>query len=236
MFNKVTRMALSGMLAAGLLGAVATATWAQTTPPATTTAPAVTTTTNPQVLALRFQRVTWLAEGQALNLTGADVRADLVQAKIDAWAAAGKDVSALNTAMAAFDAAVVSATTQLASAQSIINARAGFDASGQVISTTLAQQTIQNASTALRTSQMTLRQGERTLWQALRTFVQANPDVASALQADGLLKDGLGGHDGMGGRDGMGGPGWHGGGRGGHGGYPFGGLFGPGQTTTPTTP
>lgn len=233
MFNKVTRMVLSGVLAAGLLGAVATATWAQTTPPATTTAPAAVTTTNPQLLALRFQRVTWLAEGQALHLQAAEVRADLVQAKIDEWAAAGKDVSALNTAMAAFDTAVVSATTQLDIAQGIIETRAGFDASGQVISTTLAQQTIQTASAALRTSQMTLRQGERALWQAIRAFVQANPDVASTLQADGLLKDGMGGRDGL---AGMGGPGGHGGGRGGHGGRPFGGLFGPGQTTPPTTP
>lgn len=240
MFQKFTRLVLSGALAAGLLGTAASAAWAQTTPPATTPATQASTTPNPQLLALRFQRVAWLAEGQALHLQAAEVRADLVQAKIDEWAAAGKDVSALNTAMAAFDTAMVSATTQLDTAQGIIETRAGFDASGQVISTTLAQQTIQTASAALRTSHMTLRQGERALRQAIRAFVQANPDVASTLQADGLLKDGMGG-----GRDGMGGPGGMGGGRdgmggfggrGGHGGRPFGGLFGPGQNTPPTTP
>lgn len=230
MFNKAIRMLLGGALAVGLLGTAASAVWAQTvTPPAATTT--TVTTTNPQVLALRFQRVAWMADGQKLSLQAADLRADLVQTKIDEWATAGKDVSALNTAMTAFNTAVVSATAQLAEAQSIINARAGFDASGQVISVTLAQQTIQNASAALRTSQLTLRQGEHTLRQAVRAFVQANPDVASALQADGMW-----GRDGLGGRGGFGGPGGHGGrgGRGGHGG-PWG-WFGPGAGVTPTAP
>ena len=77
-------------------------------------------------------------------LDGADTLISEIQSKLDDAKAQGKDVSAVQTALDAFSAAVKNVQPTYSDMQTIVQSHSGFDASGNVTDQTQALQTVQS--------------------------------------------------------------------------------------------
>ena len=88
--------------------------------------------------------------------------------------ARGKDVSALQSALAAFQSGIAQAQGSLNTAQSTLNAHAGFDASGKVTDAAQALNTLKQAGRAERQFHLTITQATLDFRQAVRQYLQAN--------------------------------------------------------------
>ncbi|MCL5959687.1 MAG: hypothetical protein M1358_10315, partial [Chloroflexi bacterium] len=97
-----------------------------------------------------------------------------VQSYIDNQKAKGKDTSSLETALANFKAAVATAQSDYDTAKSTLDARAGFDANGEVTDIAQARSTVQTAGKAERQFHQTMRKATVDLRKALRQYRQAN--------------------------------------------------------------
>ncbi len=97
--------------------------------------------------------------------------AGTIQAYIDSQKSAGKDTSALESALSAFTQAISRAETDNAAAASRLAAPAGFDASGQVTDRAAARQTLRAAGRSLRQAHLTLTQATLNLRQAIRAYL-----------------------------------------------------------------
>lgn len=91
--------------------------------------------------------------------------------------AAGKDTSAVETALAAFSAAIPQAEAKFESAETLVNSHAGFDASGKVTDETQAKATLQSIQTAMREGDEILRKAQAELMKAMREFRRNNPST-----------------------------------------------------------
>lgn len=96
------------------------------------------------------------------------------QTYIDKWAAKGKDVTPLVTALDAYKAAVASAQADKDNAAAILATHAGFDDQGKVIDATLAQQTVDTAGDALDSANTKLTQAAKDLSKAIYQWRKAN--------------------------------------------------------------
>ena len=167
--RKWTLALVSGLAMLGLLlGSVSPAFAQETTPPAPD--PARQSARLERLLQRELQ---WL-EGQANHLAQAGEAAARTQELIDKAKGEGKDTSALEAGLAAFQAEVAEAQAARDEAQALLDARAGFDADGKVTDPQLARQTVADAGQALREGHFILRQAERDLRQAVREFRRAN--------------------------------------------------------------
>jgi len=115
----------------------------------------------------------WLSIQQE-HLNKAGEFADKVQTFIDEQKAKGKDTSALEAALAAFNQQVAAAQGEHDNAASILSAHAGFDENGQVTNREAARETVKSAHEALANARKTLWQAERDLRKALKDWRQAN--------------------------------------------------------------
>jgi len=113
----------------------------------------------------------WLSIQQE-HLNKAGEFADKVQTFIDEQK--GKDTSALEAALAAFNQQVAAAQGKHDNAASILSAHAGFDENGQVTNREAARETVKSAHEALANARKTLWQAERDLRKALKDWRQAN--------------------------------------------------------------
>ena len=115
----------------------------------------------------------WLAvQQERLSKTGE--LAARMQAFIDAQKAKGKDTSALEAALAAYNQQIATAQGQHATAESILGAHAGFDADGHVTDRAQAIQTVKDARQALADAHKTLQQAGLGLYTALKAYRSAN--------------------------------------------------------------
>ncbi len=86
----------------------------------------------------------------------------------------GKDVTALQNALTAFQAGIAQAQTSLTTAQNILSTHSGFDAAGTVTDRQQALQTVKEAGQAERQFHLTITQATRAFRQAVREYRQAN--------------------------------------------------------------
>jgi hypothetical protein len=123
----------------------------------------------------QYQRLKITAAGQTVQLDRANNTAANTQTWIDQLRTQGKEVTALDTALAAYRAALTTAQGQHATAQGILNTHAGFDDNGQVTNREAAKVTIKTARQSLTDAQLMLKAADIALRQALRAWRQANP-------------------------------------------------------------
>ena len=97
----------------------------------------------------------------------ADKAASDVQRVIDAASAEGRDVSALQNALNAFNGALSSVKSEHQAAASLISAHNGFDGSGEVTDRQSARQTVLDIRTHLMQAHVTLIQAVHNLHKAV---------------------------------------------------------------------
>jgi len=113
------------------------------------------------------------------RLVNANDRSDTfierVQGLLDKVVENGKDVSAVQAALDAFESAVKDAHPVYESAKGIINSHQGFDNDGKVTDTEKALETVKSMGGNLREIKDTMNGTGRALREAIRAFREANP-------------------------------------------------------------
>jgi hypothetical protein len=100
---------------------------------------------------------------------------DRVQGLIDRAEANGKDASAVQAALDAFEVAVQKAHPIYESANGIVNSHQGFDQNGKVTDAAKAQETVKAMRAKFQEVKDAMGGTGRALHQALKAFRQANP-------------------------------------------------------------
>ena len=98
-----------------------------------------------------------------------------VQTLIDRAKENGKDVSAVQSALDAFEAALKDAHPIYESAKGIINSHQGFDANGKVTNLEKAKETVKSMGEKLKELKDAMDGTGRDLREALKAFREANP-------------------------------------------------------------
>jgi predicted nucleic acid-binding Zn-ribbon protein len=96
------------------------------------------------------------------------------QARIDKAAENGKDVTALQAALDAFESAMKSARPTYASMSGIVNSHQGFDANGKVTDAEKAKSTVQEMRTKMQELKSAMGGTGKALREALKAFRAAN--------------------------------------------------------------
>jgi hypothetical protein len=122
-----------------------------------------------------FKREQRAAKVQERNLDRATVAADKAQTLIEKAKENGKDVAALESALAAFKTAVEEAKGFNAQASEILSTHAGFDASGKVTDPAAALKTVEDAGKALKDARTALKGAGTDFREALKNWRAANP-------------------------------------------------------------
>ncbi|HMX73259.1 MAG TPA: hypothetical protein PKE35_03350 [Anaerolineales bacterium] len=97
-----------------------------------------------------------------------------VQDRIDKAAANGKDVTALQAALDAYEAAVKNARPAYESIQGIVSAHQGFDANGKVTDAEKAKATVQAMRTKMQEVKTSMNGTFKALRDAIKAFREAN--------------------------------------------------------------
>jgi hypothetical protein len=108
-----------------------------------------------------------------------DAREQRAQQLIDRAKANGKDVSALQSALAAFESTVKQAQPVFESTKGIVASHQGFDASGTVTDPVKAFQTVLDMHGKLKDVRQTILPSARALREAIRDFRAANQPAAT---------------------------------------------------------
>ncbi len=105
--------------------------------------------------------------------TGADRLEDLIDEARDR----GRDVSALEAALASFRSSMDSAQAKHDQGEAILDTHAGFDDEGEVTEVKAAWETVKGAGKEFRDAGRTMASALRTLHAAIRDWRQANRDA-----------------------------------------------------------
>ena len=105
----------------------------------------------------------------------ADEFAAKVQQLIDRASAKGKDVSAVQAALDAFNAALKDAKPIYESAKGIINSHQGFDANGKVTDSAQAKETVKALHEKMQAIKTAMNGTGKALHEAIKVFRAANP-------------------------------------------------------------
>lgn len=123
-------------------------------------------------LACREQRRA--LEGQQDRLDFAEDVADKSQTWIDEQKAKGKDVTALETALAAYKSGIASAQARHDAAQAAFDAHAGFDGDCKMTDRDQAKTTLRTVGDALREAHRLLADAGRAFHRAVQDWRKAN--------------------------------------------------------------
>lgn len=131
----------------------------------------------------------WARQLQAYEKLGnafndVDAHIARIQGQIDKAAANGKDVSALQAALDAYEAALKSAQPVYASVGSIVNTHAGFDANGKVTDAEQAKATVEQMRTKMQEVKSTMDGTFKALREALKAFRDANRPTEPGTERD----------------------------------------------------
>ena len=105
----------------------------------------------------------------------ADEFTSRVQERIDQAKANGKDVSAVQAALTAFEAALKNAHPIYESVKGIINSHKCFDSNGKVTDTEQAKQTVKDMHAQLKAIKDAMNGTGKALKEAIKAFRAANP-------------------------------------------------------------
>jgi hypothetical protein len=103
-----------------------------------------------------------------------DAQLSKFQARIDKAAANGKDVTALQAALDAFESALKSGKPVYDSISGIVSSHSGFDATGKVTDAALAKSTVQEMRTKMQELKSAMGGTGKALREALKAFRAAN--------------------------------------------------------------
>jgi hypothetical protein len=118
-------------------------------------------------------------EGQQDRLDLANHTAEQAQTWIDELKAKGKDTSALEAALSAFESAIASAQARHDEAQGIMDTHAGFDGDCKLTDREQARNTLRSVHDALREAHRLLSDAAREFRRAVRDWRQANRGTAT---------------------------------------------------------
>lgn len=128
-----------------------------------------------QVSNERLERI-WARQLRLYNrLERVDEFMDRVQALIDRAAANGRDVTAVQAALDAFEAAVEDAHPIYEGMKGIVNSHQGFDENGKVTDPAKAQETVQAMREKFQEIRTIMNGTGEALRDAIQDFRQANP-------------------------------------------------------------
>lgn len=113
-----------------------------------------------------------------------DGRLAKLQDMIDKAAANGKNVTALQAALDAFESALKSAKPTYESMKGIVNSHQGFDASGKVTDAEKAKSTVQEMRTKMEELKSAMGGTGKALREALKAFREANKPADAPAQRD----------------------------------------------------
>jgi hypothetical protein len=181
-FKKMTLPLLAVLMLVGLLGfAPASPVYAQTGPDPTTTPRQKLVERREDFLAKSFQREKDALAKQQENLDKTAQAVTKAQDLINKAKGEGKDVAALESALALFNTQIANAKSLHETAASVLNTHAGFDASGTVTDAQAARQTVMDARQSIRDAHRVLAQSVRDLHQAVRAWRKGHkPDAGAA--------------------------------------------------------
>ena len=108
---------------------------------------------------------------------GLDAQIAKFQERIDKAASKGKNVTALQSALDAFEAASKTAQPTYASIESIVNSHEGFDADGKVTDAEQAKSTLQEMGAKLKEVKSSMDGTGKALHEAFKAFREANKPV-----------------------------------------------------------
>lgn len=174
MFHKFTLLALLTALlltALPLTAAFAAGQSEPPAPPASTPAPAL----DPAKAAERLAKVFAHQQKVVERLGHADEFLARVEKLVEKASQNGKDVSAIQAALAELKTAMQSAQPSLDQAEEILAAHSGFDASGKVTDLEAARETVRSAGEALQAYRAELKDEFQALREAIKAFRAANP-------------------------------------------------------------
>ena len=122
----------------------------------------------------------WARQQRAYERLGkgfdrADEFMERVQNLIDRASENGKDVSALQAALDAFEAAIKEARPVYEGGKGIINSHQGFDANGEVTDPEKAKETVQAMHEKLQEIKAAMDGTGKALHEAIKAFREANP-------------------------------------------------------------
>jgi len=121
---------------------------------------------------LKREQIVLTNQQQRLDLSNQAVAA--AQTWISRLQEQGKDVAALQNALAAFQASLAQAQSSFNTAQNTLNAHAGFDGSGKVTDNPQALETVIQAGKAERQFHLTITQATIDFRQVVRQYLAAN--------------------------------------------------------------
>lgn len=122
-----------------------------------------------------YERIGWGFEHD-------DAFTERVQRLIDRARENGKDISAVQAALDAFEAALKKAHPIYESTKGIVNSHQGFDANGKVTDPVKAQETVQAMHAKLTDIKDAMKDTGKALHEAIRAFREANPRPQAALR------------------------------------------------------
>lgn len=109
-----------------------------------------------------------------------DESIDRIQMLIDRAKANGKDVSAVQSALDAFNTAALDAHPIYESMKGIINSHQGFDDKGKVTDPAKARETVKSMATKFQELKTTMSGTGRALHEAIKAFRASNPPTQPA--------------------------------------------------------
>jgi len=128
-----------------------------------------------QITNERLERV-WARELRIYNRLGrVDQVIDRVQKLIDHAQANGKDVSAVQSALDAFEAAWKDAKPTYESTKGLVNSHQGFDDAGKVTDPAKALETVKAMRDKFQEIKTTMKGTGKALYEAIKAFREANP-------------------------------------------------------------
>lgn len=172
MFRKTVWVALVAALVMASLPLVSASAAGTSDPPA----PEMGVT--PEKLERIWARQQKIYERLGHGFDRSDAFTERVQNLIYKAAENGKDVSAVQAALDAFEAAVKDAHPIYESANGILSSHQGFDNDGKVTDTEKALETIKSMGGKLREIKDTMNSTGRALHEAIQAFREANPRPA----------------------------------------------------------
>ncbi len=173
----LTLMLITGIALAVPGGTVAAAGLEDETPPP---APAALEGRIKTRLENQFSRLQNMLGKQAERVGKLPDFATKVQTRIDTLTAKGLDTSALENALATFNAAIPGIQSLHDNAAAILSTHSGFGADGMVTDIAAARSTLESARQALGETHDEMKSVAQALLQAMRDFRAANPPPAPA--------------------------------------------------------
>ncbi len=168
----IAGLSVSGLVLAGVVAAVPAN--AALAAPATPPAQGQLALAREARLEQAYRREQQFLNTQQDNLNRMNTIADKVQQFITTQQNKGKDVTALQAALATFKSQITTAQAAHVTAANVLNTHLGFDADGKVTDIAQARQTVLDARQALRDAHNVMRQAVADLHRAVRAWRQAN--------------------------------------------------------------